>query len=62
MIYPEEFEKLKESFEILPGVGEKSAERYVYSVYDIDDDKIEEFAHNLKNFKKILEYVLFVVI
>ena len=52
MIYPEEFEKLKESFEILPGVGEKSAERYVYSVYDIDDDKIEEFAHNLKNFKK----------
>ncbi len=52
MIYPDEFEKLKESFQLLPGVGEKSAERYVYAVNEIDIDKIEEFAANLNRFKE----------
>lgn len=51
MIYPEEFEKLKDSFQLFSGVGEKSAERFVYDVNSIDMDKIEEFAHNLINFK-----------
>ena len=51
MIYPEEFEKLKESFQLFSGVGEKSAERFVYDVNSIDMDKIDEFAHNLINFK-----------
>lgn len=51
MIYPEEFEKLKDSFQLFSGVGEKSAERFVYDVISIDMDKIEEFAHNLINFK-----------
>ena len=36
MIYPDEFEKLKDSFQLLPGVGEKSAERYVYAVNEIE--------------------------
>lgn len=51
MVYPEEFEKLKESFRLFSGVGEKSAERFVYDVNDIDFEKIEEFASNLLNFK-----------
>lgn len=51
MIYPEEFEKLKDSFQLFSGVGEKSAERFVYDVNSIDIDKIKEFAHNLINFK-----------
>ena len=37
---------------MFPGVGEKSAERYVYSVNEMDIDKINEFCENLKNFKK----------
>lgn len=52
MIYPEEFEKLKESFQFLPGVGEKSAERYVYAVNEMAIDKIEDFTFNLKKFKE----------
>ena len=52
MIYPEEFEHLMESFQMLPGVGEKSAERYVYAVDSMENDKIEEFAKNLAQFKK----------
>ena len=52
MIYPEEFEHLMESFQMLPGVGEKSAERYVYAVDSMENDKIEEFAKNLTQFKK----------
>lgn len=51
MIYPEEFEKLKDSFQLFSGVGEKSAERFVYDVNSIDIDKIKEFARNLINFK-----------
>lgn len=51
MIYPEEFEKLKDSFQLFSGVGEKSAERFVYDVNSIDIDKIKEFANNLINFK-----------
>lgn len=51
MIYPEEFQKLLDSFKLLPGVGEKSAERFVYSIYNLDFDKIEEFSNNLIEFK-----------
>lgn len=51
MIYPEEFEKLKESFQLFSGIGEKSAERFVYGVNEIELEKIEEFAKNLVDFK-----------
>ena len=51
MIYPEEFEKLQEDFKIFPGIGDKSAERFVYSVYDTDIDKIEKFSKDLIEFK-----------
>lgn len=52
MIYPEEFEQLIESFKKLPGVGDKSAERYVYAVDKMDYDTIDEFVKNLLSFKK----------
>lgn len=51
MIYPKSFENLKESFERLPGIGEKSAERFVFSVLKWDQDETEEFASNILNFK-----------
>lgn len=52
MIYPEEFEHLMESFKNLPGIGEKSAERYVYAIDALDEEKVQEFANNLTEFKK----------
>ena len=51
MIYPEEFQHLRDSFQELPGVGEKSAERYVYAIDSLEIDKVEEFAKNLLEFK-----------
>lgn len=54
MMYPDEFVKLRESFQLLPGIGEKSAERYVYTINDMDLEKVEEFANNLVKFKKVM--------
>lgn len=51
MIYPDEFEKLQEDFKIFPGIGDKSAERFVYSVYNTDIDKIEKLSNDLIEFK-----------
>lgn len=51
MIYPDEFEKLQDDFKIFPGIGDKSAERFVYSVYESDIDKIERFSKDLIEFK-----------
>lgn len=52
MIYPEEFQDLIESFKNFPGIGEKSAERYVYAVNELDLDTIEKMCLSLINFKK----------
>ncbi len=50
--YPKDFLQLMESFKVLPGIGDKSAERYVYAIDSIDMEEIKRFATNLLNFKK----------
>ena len=52
MIYPEEFEKLLEDFKLLPGIGDKSAERFVYAIDSLSLDKITEFSENLIKYKE----------
>lgn len=59
MALPKSFVQLVNSLTILPGVGEKTAERYVYSIYEKDIDEIEilsnaliEFKNNIKNCDK----------
>ncbi len=52
MIYPKDFLQLIESFKILPGIGDKSAERFVYAIDNSDEKEVETFAKNLINFKK----------
>ena len=52
MIYPDEFEKLLEDFKLLPGIGDKSAERFVYAIDAMSIDKVNEFSDNLKKFKE----------
>lgn len=54
MIYPEEFEKLLEDFKLLPGIGDKSAERFVYAIDSLSVDKVDEFADNLKKYKETI--------
>lgn len=52
MILPKSFEQLVNSLTILPGVGEKTAERFVYSIYEKDVEEIENLANALIDFKK----------
>lgn len=52
MALPRSFQNLVENLTILPGVGEKTAERYVYALYEKEDDDVEALAKALTNFKK----------
>ena len=45
-------EQLIESFASLPGIGHKSAEKMAYSVLNMDEELIEQFADSLINVKK----------
>ena len=51
MIYPEEFQELIDDFKSFPGIGDKSAERFVYSIDSLDFDKVEKFSKDLIDFK-----------
>lgn len=52
MIYPSSLSKLINSFERMPGVGEKSAERFALAIIEQDIDYVEEFSQNLLDAKK----------
>ena len=52
MPLPKSFSNLVENLTILPGVGEKTAERYVYSLYERDIDEITNLSNALLEFKK----------
>lgn len=52
MNYPKILQNLIDCFKKIPGVGEKTAERYVLSLLDMDDEVLSDFADHLKNFKK----------
>lgn len=56
MEYPESFEKLVECFKMLPGIGKKGAERMVYSVLEMDKEKVDEFSQALIQFKTNIHY------
>ena len=55
-IEPTCFSNLKNIFKLLPGVGEKTAERYVFSLLNINENKIEEFSKELLNLKNNISY------
>lgn len=56
MALPKSFDDLVKNLSIFPGVGEKTAERYVYSLLDRDEDEIKELSDSLINFKKNIKY------
>jgi recombination protein RecR len=56
MYLPKSFEELVKNLSIFPGVGEKTAERYVYSLLDRDEEEIKNLSESLVNFKKNIKY------
>ena len=54
-MYPSSIQKLIESFRSLPGVGEKTAERYALSVSEMEPEKVEQFALALNDVRTKLK-------
>ena len=52
---PESLIKLIENFKMLPGVGEKSAERYAYAILELDDEMVDMFVESLGDIKKTIK-------
>ena len=52
---PESLNNLIESFKMLPGVGEKSAERFAYALLELDDDMVSQFADSLNDIKNSIK-------
>lgn len=50
-MYPNSLTKLIESLKMLPGVGQKTAERYALSLLDAADDDVARFAMALRDVK-----------
>lgn len=50
-MYPDSIKNLIESFKLLSGVGEKTAERFTFSILGMDEDNVEFFSDSLKAVK-----------
>ncbi|MGN1000776.1 MAG: recombination mediator RecR [Bacilli bacterium] len=50
-MYPKSIKNLIESFKMLPGIGEKTAERMAFFVLDIEKENVEFFSESLLNAK-----------
>ncbi len=53
-MYPKSLEQLIQSFKLLPGVGEKTAERYALLIYESEIQDVEQFAKALIDVKENL--------
>ena len=56
MEYPKSFEELADCFKLLPGIGNKGAERNVYHILSMDPQLVERFAKALLDFKENIQY------
>ena len=52
-MYPKRFEDLVSAFEKLPGVGNKTAQRYAFTMLEKGSDEIDEMIDALSGIKKI---------
>ncbi len=52
MQLPRSLQKLIESFERLPGIGPKSAQRLTFYLLHVPQEQLEDFSEALKNLKK----------
>ena len=49
-------ERLVENFKTLPGVGQKTAQRYAYSIISRDEEGAKEFANSIVFAKEKIKY------
>ena len=56
MLYPRSLEKLIESFKMLPGIGEKTAERLAFAVLEFDEDNVRDFSDSLLSVKNNIKH------
>lgn len=54
MLYPDVLSDAINSFKKLPGIGEKSAERYALSLLELSESDIDSFVKNVKECKQKL--------
>ena len=47
-MYPDSLKKLVESFKMLPGIGEKTAERLAFFIINMDEENTNFFADSIK--------------
>jgi recombination protein RecR len=53
-MYPKSFQQLIDSFRKLPGVGQRTAERFAFQLLNMPKDEVDLFADSLKQAKKNL--------
>ena len=53
-MYPDSLEDLIESFKLLPGIGEKTAERLAFYILNMEDEKTDFFSNSIIEAKKKL--------
>ena len=53
MIYPDNFQKIIDIYEKLPGVGNKTASRYALHLLDLSSEEIDEYVNALNGIKSI---------
>lgn len=54
--YSPSIEKLVESFEKLPSIGHKTAQRLAFHILDLSNDEVKEFVDSITNAKKNIKY------
>lgn len=54
--YSPSIEKLVESFEKLPSIGHKTAQRLAFHILDLSEDEVKEFVDSITNAKKNIKY------
>ncbi len=52
MNYPRSFQDLIDCFKLLPGVGTKTAERYAFSMLNLNEEKIKDFCESVADIKE----------
>ena len=51
MTYPSAFERLIQDFKKMPGIGEKTAERFVFTINNLSEQEVSDFSNDLIKFK-----------
>ena len=52
-MYPERFQKIIDMYERLPGVGNKTAQRFAFTLLNLDDETIDAYADTLRDLKNL---------